>query len=149
MRNPWPIGLAVFISACAATMAGFVVFSTRHRTDLVSPDYYAREIAYQQHIDREQRADGLSAAEVIRYDHATRSLLVALPADRASLVSEGAVELYRPADAGRDRRTPLALGADGRQSIPAADLARGLWRVRLGWTEAGRACALEGTVMIP
>ncbi|NBP23395.1 MAG: hypothetical protein EBU81_02315 [Proteobacteria bacterium] len=67
-----------------------------------------------------------------------------LPAD-----GRGRVRLYRPSEAALDRELPLAVGADGVQSIDAGSLKPGLWKVRVHWGPEDAGYYAEGSVVVP
>ncbi len=48
----WPGGFFILFGGY---IAGFIVFASRQKMDLVRNDYYDQEIRYQQQIDRVQR----------------------------------------------------------------------------------------------
>ena len=60
--NPWPTGLVVVLGLFATGVFSFGLFAVRHSQDLVSPDYYDREIRHQEHMDRVTRTDAASSA---------------------------------------------------------------------------------------
>lgn len=131
MKNPWPIALTLVILAFVAMVVGFVIWSLGHRVHLVAPDYYEREIRYQDQIDREVRTRDLGPEYGLTHDAAGHRLVVRIPAEHAG--ASGTVELYRPSDAALDREIPLAADGEGRQEISLAGLKSGLWRARLTW----------------
>ncbi len=130
--NPWPVGLVVFLGVFVACVVSFGVFAVRQPQDLVSPDYYDREIRYQEHIDRVARAGAASSGMSVSVDVATRTLALAL-----SRGAVGQVEFYRPANAQWDRILPLALDTEGCQRIDLSGLQAGLWRIRVVWSVGG------------
>jgi len=130
--NPWPVGLVVVLGLFATGVFSFGVFAVRHSRDLVSADYYDREIRYQEHIDRVARAGAVSSGALVSVDATTRTLSLVL-----SRGAVGQVEFYRPANAQWDRILPLALDREGRQRIDLSGLQAGLWRIRVLWSVGG------------
>lgn len=131
--NPWPVGLTLFFIAFISVTIAFVVMSTRQRTDLVTPDYYERDLLYQEQIDREQRTRAAQLQVGITHDPATGRLRIALPAAHAVAQPRGTIHLYRPAAAELDREFELEVDGQGQQVLDAGNLAAGLWRVRVRW----------------
>ncbi|RME93875.1 MAG: hypothetical protein D6766_07325 [Verrucomicrobia bacterium] len=131
--NPWPVGIGVFLACFLGYLVAFVVFSTRQRIDLVAPDYYERELRYQEQIDRVERTRAGAWEARVHEADGGRRLVIELPAEHASAGATGTVELYRPSAAEQDRTLPLRLDAAGRQTIDLRELADGLWRVRVQW----------------
>lgn len=125
-RNPWPIGIGIFIGLFFLSMVAFVVWSLGHRQDLVAPDYHAQDLAYQSVIDSEQRARALGL-DPLRV--ANGRLEICLPPDSSNAI----LSLYRPSDARLDAEQPIALDAEGRASRSIDELAPGRWRASLTW----------------
>lgn len=146
-RNPWPIAITVYFILFAAFLAGFVVWAVRNHEDLVSADYYEREVRYQQQLDSMNRAQPLALQAVVTFDPAQHRIIITIPTAQAQGAT-GNVHLYRPSDAGLDRSLPLALNADGVQHLDTKELREGLWKVRLKWTANGQDYFLDRSVIV-
>jgi len=146
-RNPWPIGLVLFLILFAAYIVGFVVFASRQKMDLVREDYYDQEIRFQQQIDRVQRTAPVLADADIVYDRAGGLITVSLPSVKQNDIS-GTLSFYRPSDAGLDSNVKLGLDAAGRQSVSVRALRAGLWKVRVQWKAASREYYFEKQIVI-
>jgi nitrogen fixation protein FixH len=115
-------------------------------TDLVAADYYEQELRFQGQLDRVKRAQSLPVKATASYDDATRTIRIALPPDHAA--ARGEIHFYRPSTAGLDQRTALQLDATGTQSLDAAKLRPGLWKVKVLWTAASQDYAFEETIIV-
>ena len=65
MKFNWGYKIVLVYSVFVAGILYLVVQSSRQQMDLVTDDYYAQEIRYQEKIDQSKRASALS--EPIRY----------------------------------------------------------------------------------
>ena len=130
--NPWPAGLVAFLGLFVVAVVSFGVFAIRQPQDLVSADYYDREIRHQEQIDRVARTGASSTAASVSVEATAGVLTLALPTG-----SVGQVEFYRPANAQWDRILPLALDPEGRQRMDLSGLRSGLWRIRVLWSVGG------------
>lgn len=139
--NPWPLGIALVYGGFATAMIGFVIWSRGHKVDLVAPDYYAQEIAYQQEIDALTRSQ--PHRDQVRWKQNNGSLEIEVAPPLRDRVSQGLLRLYRPSDSSLDQDVPLALDANGRFSLDTRTLLKGFWRVRLEWIEGDLDYALE------
>jgi hypothetical protein len=88
----------------------------------------------------------LPQAARVTYDAVQRRLILALPA--AHVAATGEIQLYRPSAAGMDRRLSLRLDAQGQQTLDAAALGEGLWRVRVMWRVGDEEFACDEKVVI-
>ena len=147
-RNPWPVALVVFFVVLISGIITFVVWSARHRMDLVRTDYYDEEIKFQQQLDRLNRTRPISAQVTIGYDSAHDVITIKLPPAPTPEFPAGRIRLYRPSDAHLDHHLRLAADANGSQRIDARKLRPGLWKVRVQWTVEGREYFFDQPVIV-
>jgi hypothetical protein len=131
----WGWRIAFLYSGFVLLILTFVVASTKQNFDLVTEDYYAAEVAYQQQIDRQRNARALADPMTIRYEAASQQVIVDYPSDQPH--AKGQVQLYRPSNAGMDRTFEVAPNADFLQFLPTQDLIKGLWKVQVTWQVEG------------
>lgn len=146
-RNLWPASIIGFFTVAIIFLGSFVVWAMRQREDLVSVDYYEREVRYQQRLDSMNRSHALATQVVVTFDPAQQVILVTLPADETRGAT-GRVHLYRPSDSRLDRELPLALNPEGVQRFDVKDMATGLWKVRVIWNVAGKEYFLDQPVIV-
>jgi hypothetical protein len=146
-RNLWPASIIGFFIVAVIFLGSFVVWAMRQREDLVSADYYEREVRYQQQLDSMNRSHGLAAQVVVTFDPAQQAIIITLPAGQTQGAT-GRVHLYRPSDARLDRELPLALNAQGVQRLDAKELSGGLWKVRVKWNANGQEYFLDQPVIV-
>lgn len=147
--NPWPLGIiAAFVVFIAGTIA-LIVIASHDRAELVAPDYYDQEIAYQQRLDQLRRTELFAHQVDVAFDDATRTVRIALPPGHAAAGLQGDIEFYRPSRAGQDRVVPLATTPEGRQAVGAADLETGLWKVRLHWQVGDVEYYADRSLVVP
>jgi hypothetical protein len=140
--NPWPVSIIAFFSIAILGCVTFVIFCNRHPADLVMSDYYEQEVRYQKQIDSKQRAQQLLQVATVQYDPARRVIMISLPPAQAEGAA-GTIQLYRPSAAGLDRTFKLATDRKGMQSLDGSNLAPGLWKARLLWSNAGKEYLVE------
>lgn len=123
-RNPWPLAIILYFTVFIAGMIAWIFFAVRNDQELVRKDYYEHELRCQGELESFARA-AFATAE-IRYDKAAQTISIALPEK-----SEKATAFfYRPSNATADRRIDLVDGT----SIDVAKFERGLWKLRISWT---------------
>ena len=147
-RNLWPLGFILTLVVFFAGTVGLIVMACSQRVDLVSPDYYERELKFQGQIDRVERTHRAPSQASVAYDAAGQCITVSLPADQAGREINGRIELYRPSAAGLDRAVKLAPDSKGVQRLDAAGLAPGLWKVRVSWTVEQQDYFLDEKVVV-
>ena len=133
----WGKGLAISLIAFAAMMAAFGIASARRTETLVTENYYAEELRYQDRINAQVRARALSAP--VRITVGEDRVRIQFPGEMTGKMITGQLRLLRPNDARADRE--LALSADPEGSFVSQAL--GLWPGRydatLEWQVGGIA----------
>jgi len=145
--NPWPIAITGFFVVAILFILTFIAFAMRQREDLVSADYYEREVRYQRQLDSMNRSQSLAARAVVTFEPAQQTIVITLPAVQTQGAT-GDIHLYRPSDARLDRHLPLALNAEGIQRLDAKQLRDGLWKVRVKWVAEGKEYFVDQPVIV-
>jgi len=110
----------------------FLVYKTSKETnELVTKNYYAKELKYQQIIDAANNASSLSSKPKISYNN--DNLKIVFPEDFNGKVISGNVELYYAADEQKDLSLKFEIRVlDYR--IPISNNNKGLHQVNLSWS---------------
>ena len=133
----WAWGITGLCLLFISTTLGFVAFSFSQRVDLVSPDYYQREIEHQRQIDKAARTATLPEGVGWKLVREGDWIVFSFPREQVKEEVRGVIHLYRPSDARLDREWPIELDPEGRQRLPLAELAAGFWRVKIDWRMGG------------
>ena len=147
--NLWPISIIAFFSVAILGCATFITFCSRHPADLISPNYYEEEVRYQGQIDRLQHTQERAALASVTYNPAGKQITISLPPEHSRAKPSGRIQLYRPSAVNLDRQLKLDTTPEGIQSIDAATLLPGLWKVRVSWTLANRDYFIDQRIVIP
>lgn len=86
-------------------VAGIVLLvfkSANQKIDLVTPDYYAKELKHQDRIDAIKRTNALSSK--LKYEVANNTIIITLPAEFNEKELKGEILLYCPSDNNKDIR---------------------------------------------
>jgi nitrogen fixation protein FixH len=132
MKIHWGTGLAVAFGVFAIGILIMVRISMNREIDLVSDDYYQREIHHQDQIDIQKRSNSLPEQPGIGVTSA--SVIVKLPKTFSPDSTTGVLTFYRPADRHKDFVVSLKLDSANTQFVPTTSLQKGLWRLKLHWT---------------
>lgn len=146
-RNPWPVAIVGFFIVFAIFLTSFIVWAVGQKQDLVTENYYEREVRFQEQLDRQQRTQALARETAVQFNAATRTILVTLP-DAQAREANGQIHFYRPANARLDQTLPLSTDPTGRQAVDARSLAAGLWKVRVEWSVGGKDFYFDQQVIV-
>jgi nitrogen fixation protein FixH len=145
-RNFWPLGIILTFVVFISGTVGLVVMACMHNTELVNANYYDQEIKYQSRIDSESRAQETGAQ--VTYDVSAQHIVISLSNSAAANNVIGQIQLYRPSSAGLDKQFKLEPAANGVQTLDAAGLQPGLWKIRVSWNVEGRDYFLDQKIII-
>lgn len=145
-KSLWGYGIAVVYVIFAIATLSFVAFTMTHKVELVSKDYYAQEVAYEQQINRLRQTATLTQELACELSPDGQFIRLRVPPKMAAV--HGTILLYRPSESSLDMELELDPDDDGTQNIPTAKLARGVWRVKAIWSFEGREYYNEFTVKV-
>ena len=115
--------------------------------DLVAPDYYQQELVFQEQIDKIENERSLKHSVSIEHNPNLERLFIKFPADAD--VASAELALYRPSDASLDLKWQLELDQNNSQAVSTAELATGLWQLKLEWQDRSRAYLKQQNIYLP
>lgn len=122
-----------------------VIRSSIQKTDLVTTDYYAKELKYQDKIDEMNRTTSLSG--LIKCEIRDAQLIIEFPKDFTGKKLEGELVLYCPSDEGRDVKKTFQV-KDEPLSLPLSSVKTGQYELHLNWKEGGLSYYFEKKIFI-
>lgn len=141
----WGYKVLIVYSAFVLGILFLVFKSASEKTDLVTSDYYAQELKYQERIDESKRTNVLSAAPEITLR--AGQLEIHFPKEFAQKKIEGSVLLYCPADENKDIKQAFSLqNTSLLMTIPPAN--KGLYELHISWETEGVKYYFEKKIMI-
>jgi hypothetical protein len=126
----WGYKILIFYSAFVIGMLYMVFKSSSQKMDLVTTDYYAKELVYQEKIDEINRANALT--EEIRYTVDDNVMTVTLPKDFTGKQVSGTVDLYCPSDAKKDLVQKFT-GNAMQIKLPITKSTKGMYELQVTW----------------
>ncbi|MFM8361697.1 MAG: FixH family protein [Haliscomenobacter sp.] len=142
----WGYGIALFYTTFVVVLLYFVVQSTKQDNSLVSDQYYADDIHYQQHYDKLRNAQALAKDLDISKPAEQDAIYLQFPEDLGPV--SGKVRFFCPSDSRADFSTPVKTDARFSQSVSSKNLKRGLWRVKVDWEAGGKAYYREEAITL-
>ncbi len=136
--------LMVYVAFVAGIV--FMVFkSSTQNTDLVTTDYYAKELKYQDKIDEIARTAALTAPVQYRLENNTMTII--FPKDFTGKKLVGEALLYCPSDKKKDIKQPFTVLDEAlKLTVPAGS--NGLFELHLSWQDGGVTYYFEKKIFI-
>lgn len=136
--------LMVYILFIAGIMV-MVFKSSSENTDLVTPDYYEKELQYQQKIDETSRTSALSAKVTVELKE--QMIHIQLPPEMTGKEVKANLLLYCPSDKRKDLKADFTT-TDGRIRFPLPASSKGAFELKLNWIANGITYYHENKIFI-
>ena len=137
MKINWGTAIVLaFIGFISFIMYFVVNMSTdsKYEHDLVTEDYYQKELKYQEDIDKIENAKKLD--QNISWEKTDNGILLNFPKDLNLKDIKGVVFLYRPSNKQLDFEIPISL-SNHNLLIPDNRLLGGRWNIIIDWNYQG------------
>ena len=145
MKINWGTGIAIFMAIYMLGIIGVVIFSFQSEVNLVTENYYQKELEYEDQIQRLNNANRLTMQPTIELNSAAEAILLTFPAGLDP--DQGSVLFFRPSDFTQDKKYKLNLDVQNTQVFDFADMAAGMWKVKLLWEEGDKSYFKEFVVV--
>lgn len=146
MKINWGWGIAIFFTLFVVSLVFQVWKSTTYDHSLVEQDYYAKDIAYQEHYDRMLNASKLQKDLQIIQLPQKASIRLEFPKEVGT--PSGIIKFFNPANSQLDFERSVEVDAEKQQFISTAELKKGLWRVKVEWDADGKGYYKEEVVVL-
>lgn len=142
----WKLFIIVLNLVVVGSMVSFVIYSTTIKNDLVEADYYQKGLKYQKQIDKIERSAKLN--ENVRIEIVNSVVNVYFPKMRHSSLPSGKINFYRPSAKEKDFSVPVSPLNDNKQSISFKGKDKGMWIVKIDWSDEGFDYYYEEEILI-
>lgn len=141
----WGLKILLVYLAFVGGIVVMVFKSSNQKTDLVTADYYAKELKYQDRIDAIKRTEALSAP--VKYEVANQKLLLTFPAEFNNKKIKVNVTLYCPSDDKKDVSTDIVTSnATVTTDITAQN--KGARELQISWEADGKAYYFQDKLVL-
>ncbi len=142
----WGSWIVVSFILFALGIFTMMYISMNQRVDLVTDDYYEKELKYQDHIDVVNSTSALEGK--VSFDFAPSSVTISYPNIDLPSKYSGVVMFFRPSDKTLDFSRPVSIDTSYAQTIATDKLLSGMWRVKISWKVGGQQYYTEQPVII-
>ncbi len=146
MNISWGIKIAVLYIGFVVLIGVLVFKSMNQKVDLVSPDYYEKELKFQDKINAQNNANALT--QPIQYQVEGKSISLFFPETMVNNSFGGEVLFFRPSDSAKDIKVQLAPDAKNKQLIISSLFEHGEYKMQLSWHSGGKEYYKEETIFI-
>lgn len=146
MKFNWGTGIALFFSIFVISLVYTVYQTTLIDNSLVFDDYYAKDLAYQQHYDKLKNAMALEEKVEITNSRSESKVSIQFPRSVGKV--SGEITFFCPSHSKSDFKLAVEPDQEFLQQIDSKGLRKGLWKVRINWEAAGKEFYSEETIVL-
>ena len=149
MTNKWTHSGNIIIAGfvCAAVLMGFLVYGCfLQKTEMVSADYYEKELAFQEHIDAQNNTSVYD--KQILLAKTKDSLMLDIPTALSKDMTAATMYFYCAADSKQDRTILLPQRLDGHYGIDTKQWKRMPYKVAVNFVHVGKKYAKDFSIQL-
>jgi hypothetical protein len=139
----WGYRITLLFTSFVVFMLFMVYKCTQQNYELVAPDYYAKEIAFETQIQRQKNA--LTLAEKPNYEITDNQLVLHIP----TTVQNGTINFFRPSNSALDFEETIQLDSLQKQELVLSKFKKGLYQMQLNWNDGTKDYYIEEKILIP
>ena len=147
IKISWGTKIAILYIGFVGLIVTMVIMSLHQKLDLVSEDYYNKELIYQDKIDEMKNANTLTST--ITHSFTNSNIELQFQPEFKSKKISGEIVFFRPSDAAKDFETPITLNEDGQQKVGLNKLSKGMYKMQISWKADSKSYFSEETIVIP
>jgi len=131
MKFSWGVGIALTYILFVIVVIILVLFSSSKDVNLVTDDYYAKELIYQEQIEKIERTKNLD--EQLLINISGDSINFHFPKIFNASEIKGNILFYRPSNRNMDTYYKIELNSDYIFSVNVKEFLNGLWKIKVDW----------------
>jgi hypothetical protein len=146
MKFNWGTGIALFYTTFVVVLVVIVFKTTSVDNSLVSDQYYADDLNYQQQYDKMANAAALTEDLSIRFRTAEERVEFVFPEGLKQ--ASGEIFFFCPSDSKRDFKLAVSPDTNRTQVVNTGGLKPGLWRIKVNWKAGDTAYYKEEVITL-
>ena len=142
----WGRKIAILYSSFVIFMLGLAYMASGQKQELVSGDYYARELRFQEELNMKKLTQNLPVQPTWKVSDG--NIAFTFPADMAAKGIKSTIILYKASNSKLDKAFEADIPADGKYTLPTQKVQPGIYKLILNWSAAGAEYRNEGNINI-
>lgn len=146
MKISWGVKIAATYIIFVTGVIIMVMIFMNQDVHLVTENYYAKDLEYQEQIDKIDRTARLKEQlEIVNLQSAIKFVF---PTEFSSEVISGHIHFYRPSDQSQDFGVEITTDSAHVQTISTVNMMKGVWKVKVDWAANGNTYYNEKILMV-
>jgi nitrogen fixation protein FixH len=142
----WGWGIALFYTGFVVFMLFMVWCTNLMKTELVTEDYYGKELKFQEQLDKMKRSNVLS--QPVNWTVLNNSVKLNFPVDVKGKDVKAKVLFYRPDNSLRDFNVNCQVDSTGVCIINSDKFHHGAYKMEVDWSAGKETYYTEGVINI-
>jgi len=142
----WGTGILITFILFMTSVLVQVFFYMNTDVDLVTDNYYEKEMVYEDHLVKMRNTGKLD--EVVDIQYSDKEIKITFPEGRDYYKIKGSLLFYRPSDSSKDFTLDLEPGKNLVQTISTNNISSGYWIVKMNWNYENEAYYNEKPLLI-
>jgi hypothetical protein len=147
IKISWGYKIAALYIGFVLLVLFMVFMAMQQKIELVSPDYYTKELKFQQEIDAMNNAGLLSAKLDVELQ--SNTVIISFPQEFKGKEIKGEALMFRPSDSSLDISFPIELNEEGKLILQSNKFKTGLYKLIIKWSFDNKNYQTEHTIVLP
>lgn len=145
MKLNWGTGITIFIIVFVVFMSALVFKATQQNHDLVTTDYYAKELDFQELIERKELAESSFKEQVFCKIEDEKLKIVFSQEVEGNI--HGTLHFFKPSDAKLDKT--LTFQSESKElQYPLTLFSKGMYQLKIEWADTNHLYYNEITIQL-
>ena len=145
MKITWGTGAFIFFGVFVLFMLGLVYLTTQQINELVTEDYYEKELDFKEVLKKKERTNLLS--EQLTWTIENNELIVSFPNEIGKNIS-GKIIFFKPSSQKDDKEIPFQINSNT-YKVNVKDFSKGMYKIKIDWQANDVEYFNEDQLVIP
>lgn len=141
----WGWGIALFYTSFVVFMLYMVWRANNEKVEMVTENYYNKELVFQKQLDKENRTSQLH--EKLEWQVGNKQVKLQFPQTKGANV-KAQILFYRPDDSTKDFTVNITCDSTGSSVVQSEKFEKGRYRMQVDWSEGGETYYNESVINI-
>lgn len=146
IKMNWGFWIVVSFILFAVGTFFMVYISMTTRVELVTDDYYEKELKYQNQIELMKRSNALE--QPVGMEFVSSTVVLRFPNIDKKDNYSGTIYFFRPSDKSGDFKSDIKIDTSYSQAFETSMFSRGLWRAKIFWNAGSQQFYSELPIII-
>lgn len=130
----WGVKIFIAFVVFGIAVISVVIFLVNQKVDMVTDNYYEKELLYQDQINKIERTRAYKKPLI---EFTGNEIVIKYPNKPSLNEKTDFVLFYRPSDKNMDIKLPVNIDSSNSQVLKTSTMQKGYWKIQINWTSEG------------